>query len=133
VLQTVWRPRHRLETLLVDWSAVDDAPSIRPVVYPPERGAHLSEDGRIGLGEGEIFFLELVNLAEVAGIGLVGLRGASGFDFLAKALDQFPLERQQSPSLIVDIHGLPICVSRESRTTPSATWPMSGSGASIIE
>ena len=94
MLQTVWRPRHRLETLLVDWSAVDDAPSIRPIVYPPERGAHLSEDGRIGLGEGEIFFLELVNLAEVAGIGLVGLRGASGFDFLAKALDQFPLERQ---------------------------------------
>lgn len=65
----------------------------------------MSEDGRIGVGQGEIFFCELLDLGEVAGIRLVGARAASAFDFLAKALDQFPLERQQSLSVVVDIHG----------------------------
>jgi hypothetical protein len=106
VLQTVWRPRHRLETLCVDRFAVDDALPICAVVDPLQRGPHLSEDRRVGIGQGEIFFFELVDLGEIAGVTGVGAGVASGLDFLAETLDQFSLERQQSPSVMVDIHGV---------------------------
>jgi hypothetical protein len=95
MLQAVRRPWHRFEALLVNRFAVDDALPIRPVVNPFERGTHLSEDRRVGVGQGEIFLFQLVSLGEIAGIARVGAGVASVFDFLAKALDQFPLERQQ--------------------------------------
>lgn len=53
VLQTVWRPRHRLQAVLVDRLTVDDAPSICTLVDTPERSAHLGENGRIRLGQRE--------------------------------------------------------------------------------
>ena len=104
VLQAVWRPRHRRETLLVDRFAVDDAKAVHPVFDPPERGAHLGKDGRVGLGQREVLFLQLVDVCEIADIRLIISRVASRFGFRTKTFHQFPLELEQSPSVVVDVH-----------------------------
>jgi hypothetical protein len=83
VVEAVWRPRHRLETFLVDRLAVDDAKAVRPVFDPPERGAHLGKDGRVRLGQREVLVLQLVDVCEIADIGLIVSRVAGCVDFLA--------------------------------------------------
>src|SRR4029453_8762265 len=84
MFQAVRRPWHRLETLLANRSAVDLAGPVGASLDPSERRAHLREDRRIRLGEGEVLILQLLDVGEVAGFGLVLARVAGGADLVSK-------------------------------------------------
>ena len=54
MLQTIRSPRQRLEAVLFDWSAVDDASAERAVGQAAERVAHLLQHIAIVLGFGKL-------------------------------------------------------------------------------
>ena len=53
VFQTIWRPGHGLEPLLLDRSTVDDARAERAIGYAAQRVAHLLQHIRIVFGFGK--------------------------------------------------------------------------------
>src|SRR3989442_10016705 len=75
------RPRHGAQTHLVDRAAIDETLAERALIDSPERVPHLLENVGVGLGQREIFLLQLVEAREIPGSRLVNLCVPGGFDF----------------------------------------------------
>jgi len=68
VLQAVRRPRHGLEPGLFDRLAIDGTSPERAVVDSLQRGSHLVQKRTVGFGLRQLFFLQFVDDARIAGV-----------------------------------------------------------------
>src|SRR5687768_14071140 len=105
MLETVWCPRDGLEPLRLYLRAIDHTPPEGARVDAGQGGAYLGEDGRIGLRQREGGIFGFVGEGQVAGVRLIRDCAARALDLTGKSLHQFPLEVEQPPPEVLDVHG----------------------------
>jgi hypothetical protein len=64
----------------------------------------LCQDRRVSFRQREVLFFQLIDVGEVASVGLVGARTTGGLDVPAKPLQQFLLELQESMPVVFGVH-----------------------------